>query len=122
MEAAAVTSRRGGDDAAENKEKQGLQLFIYTKGESKFSKCQRLPESQKSSTRGIQSSPSVALGEELHSGKRGFSECRSLHGTRGRMTLRKSALPRAQHSGKTSTRGRKVFLDVPNKRRRWSLK
>jgi hypothetical protein len=69
-----------------------------------------------------QASPSAknrALGEAslprvLHSGKRGFPECRSLPGTRGRTTLRKDPLPRAQHSGKSRTRGRKVLLDGPN--------
>jgi hypothetical protein len=40
-------------------------------------------------TRGSQSSPSVALGEEKHSRKRSFPECRKTHGTRGRVTLRK---------------------------------
>jgi len=90
---------------------------IYTtlRENRNFPSVKGFPESQKSS-------PSVALGEELHSEKRGFPECRSLPGTRGRMTLEKSPLPRAQHSGKRRTRGRKMFLDVPNKRRRWTLK
>ena len=40
------------------------------------------PECQKSGTRERESSPSVTLGEELHSGKRGFSECQKGPGTR----------------------------------------
>ena len=87
-----------------------------------FSNVKGFPECQKSSTRGSQFSPSVAHGKELHSRKRGFSECRNLPGTRGRITLGKSPLSRAQHLEKSRTWERKVFLDVPNKRRRWSLK
>jgi hypothetical protein len=69
------------------------------------------PECQKSGTRGSQSSPSVALGEELHSGKVAFPECLNGHATREIPTLGEGHLPRAQHSGKTGTRKRKVAFD-----------
>jgi hypothetical protein len=69
------------------------------------------PECQKSGTRGSHSSPSVALGEEKHSGKWGFPECRETHGTRGRVTLGESHLPRVQHSGKSGTHKRKFTFD-----------
>jgi hypothetical protein len=68
------------------------------------------PESQKSGTRGRQSSPSVALGEELHSGKMAFPECLKGHGTRGRPALGEGHLPREQHSGKTAHEKEKVHL------------
>ena len=87
-----------------------------------FPSVKGFPESQKSSTRGSQSFPSVALREEMHSGKRDFPESPNQPDTRGRITLGKIHLPRAQHSGKSRSRGRKVFHDVPTKRRRWSLK
>jgi hypothetical protein len=56
-----------------------------------------------------------ALGEEnlprvLHSGKRGFPECRRVHGTRGREALREGPLPRVQHSGKRGTQKRKFCI------------
>jgi hypothetical protein len=68
------------------------------------------PESQKSGTRGGQSSPSVALGEELHLGKMAFPECLKGHGTRGRPALGEGHLPREQHSGKTAHEKEKVHL------------
>jgi hypothetical protein len=68
------------------------------------------PECQKSGTRGSQSSPSVALGEELHSGKMVFPECLKGHGTRGRPALGEGHLPREQHSGKTAHEKEKVHL------------
>jgi hypothetical protein len=55
--------------------------YISTTGEGKFPECQTLSESKKSGTWGSQSSPSVALGEELHLGKRGLPKCRGVHGT-----------------------------------------
>jgi hypothetical protein len=70
------------------------------------------PECQKSGTRGSQSSLSVALREELHSGKECFSECLKGHDIRGRNTLGEGHLPREQHSGKTRTRKKKVNLTV----------
>jgi hypothetical protein len=76
----------------------------------------------KNRTLGQASLPRVLLSGKNCTRGRGFPECRSLPGTRGRMTLEKSPLPRAQQSGKRRTRGRKVFLDVPDRRRRWSLK
>jgi hypothetical protein len=45
------------------------------------------PRAKKSGTRGSQSSPSVSLGEDLHSGKMAFPECLQGHGTRGRPAL-----------------------------------
>jgi hypothetical protein len=71
-----------------------------TTGEWKF------PECQISCTRERNSTLSVALREELHSGKRG-SECLGAHGTPGRGALGEGPLPRVQHSGKRDTRGRK---------------
>jgi hypothetical protein len=68
------------------------------------------PESQKSGTRGRQSSPRVALGEELHSGKMAFPECLKGHGTRGRPALREGHLPREQHSRKKAHEKEKVHL------------
>jgi hypothetical protein len=87
-----------------------------------FSSVNGFPECQKSSTRGSQSFPSVALGEEMHSGKRDFPKSPNQPDTRRRITLGKIHLPRAQHSEKSRSRGKKVFHDVPTKRRRWGLK
>jgi hypothetical protein len=67
--------------------------IIATTGEANF------PEYQKSGNRGSQSSQSVALGEELHSGKMAFPECQKGHDTRGRPALGEDNLPREQHSG-----------------------
>jgi hypothetical protein len=67
------------------------------------------------------SSPSAknrALGEEMHSGKRGFPECRQTHGTWGRVTLGESLLPRVQHSGKRGTHKRKFTFDGAFRRNR----
>jgi hypothetical protein len=63
------------------------------------------PECQKSGTRGRASSPSVALGEEKHSGRRGFPECHRVHGTRGKETLGEGPLPEC------NTRGREALTD-----------
>jgi hypothetical protein len=70
--------------AAEHEEtKQQLLLPCSTRGEAKFPSAKCFPECQKSGTRGSHSSPSVALGEELHSEKRGFPECQKEKDTRG---------------------------------------
>ena len=58
----------------------------------------------------------------MHSGKRDFPESPNQPDTRERITLGKIHLPRAQHSRKSRSRGRKVFHDVPTKQRRWGLK
>jgi hypothetical protein len=50
------------------------------------------PECQISGTRGRNSSPSVALREEMHSGKRVFPECLIVHDTRGREALEEANL------------------------------
>jgi hypothetical protein len=70
--------------------------YIQSLRENRNSPSARnFPESQKSGTRGSQSSPSVALGEDKHSGKRAFPECREGHGTQGKFGTRgKSSSPR----------------------------
>jgi hypothetical protein len=83
-----------------------------------FPSVRHFPECQKSGTRGSHSSPSVALGEELHSGKVAFPECLKEHDTRGRKALGEGRLPRAQHSGKKGTRKRKVAFGGNIRRRR----
>jgi hypothetical protein len=62
-------------------------------------------------TRGRNSSPSVALGEEMHSGKRVFPECLIVHGTWGREALGENPLPRVQHSGKRGTNEQKMMWE-----------
>jgi hypothetical protein len=69
------------------------------------------PECQISGTRGRNSSPSVALGEEMHSGKRVFPECLMVHGTRGREALGEDPLPRVHFF---STRGSQPLPRVPH--------
>jgi hypothetical protein len=75
-------------------------------------------KSQKSSTLGRQSSPSVALREEMHSGKGGFPECWKGHDTRGRKALGEGHLPRVQHSAKSGTRKIKFAFDGGGERNR----
>jgi hypothetical protein len=94
---------------AKNEQVAGQLLSLRENGHFPSVHC--FPECQKSGTRGRASSPSVALGEEKHSGKRGFPECHRVHGTRGRETLGEGPLPRVQHSGKRGTRGRKLVLN-----------
>jgi hypothetical protein len=54
---------------------------------------------------GRNSSPSVALGEELHSEKRGLPECRRVHDTRGREALGKALFHEC------NTRGKETLAD-----------
>jgi hypothetical protein len=87
------------------------ELALTLREKQSFPSATGFPECQKSGTRGSQSSPSVALGEELHSGKVAFPECLNGHGTWGRPALGEGHLPPAQHSGKTGARKRKVAFD-----------
>jgi hypothetical protein len=83
-----------------------------TTGEWKFPSAPGFPECQLSGTRGRNSSPSVALAEEMHSGKRGFPEWLRVHGTRGWEALGEGPLPRMQHSGKWDTYERKMMWEM----------
>jgi hypothetical protein len=109
---AAIRRRVNGPDLAtvqSNNEK--LPTVQTLREKQSFPSAMHFPECQKSGTRGSQSSPSVALREELHSGKVAFPECLKGHDTRGRPALGEDHLSRAQHSGKTGTRKRKVAFD-----------
>jgi hypothetical protein len=74
----------------------------YTTGEAIFPECQALPRVPKIGHSGSQSSPSVALGEELHSGKVAFPECLKEHDTRGRPSSPSATLGEDGHTKKKS--------------------
>jgi hypothetical protein len=92
------------------------ELALTLREKQSFPSATGFPECQKSGTRGSQSSPSVALREELHSGKGGFPECLKGLNTQGSTTLGEGHLPRVQHSRERGTRKRKVVFDGVKRR------